>query len=573
MRDGPHSRPRPVPVRSHASVVYYVVCFAQLADSYIARFEPWLLDDIITYIGSSLERHRGCDIIDVYPGAGVWSRKLHDFLQPRSHILMEPDEELYRPFLEPLLSKSGTVLVPKSGIVWRDLNSVLTPEYLPHQTPIKDPFQPSPRNDTLLVTANLAFHPKKKYRSFESIATLVYHQLLDSIRTSTLFQRYGQVRMLIWSRQDDKGGVIPKMMQRRQRTAIESEMSCEWVREVCGRDGPDSIWFVRDTATELHSSIGALRRMRAARMHAPKERETAGHKLARTMRGPLTEGPGKHPPVFKRPFTDTLSELEALHESKIFDKKSDEYKSMKTYQWRLSAEEKRHKQLHEAMLAFDRITELEKSGETSAAELKKLGQEWHNLVHGKPKAFIQDLVTYKDNLHFIRQDPPLLHWDRRAYEPLTVRPDEFFPNVECALLDIQPKDVHPLLRQTGPQSNRAAEILDLVMGALHMHGIRPVRDILDAVWPGAADYIMPRWESIRDLDNGGLPSIDSQYCAITPRTMNARQWEELLELWMKWPFRPELHELIGRTQDTDDPNATAEEALFTAGGMGSSMSG
>ena len=42
---------------------------------------------------------------------------------------------------------------------------------------------------------------------------------------------------------------------------------------------------------------------------------------------------------------------------------------------------------------------------------------------------------------------------------------------------------------------------------------------------------------------------------------NAQQWEELLELWMEWPFRPELHELIGRTQDTDDPSAPSEENL------------
>lgn len=90
-------------------------------------------DDILTFVKPSLERHVGCDLVDIYPGAGLWSSKLHDALQPRSHILLEPDEELYRPFLEPLLAKKGATLIPKSGIVWRDLSGILNPTHLPHQ--------------------------------------------------------------------------------------------------------------------------------------------------------------------------------------------------------------------------------------------------------------------------------------------------------------------------------------------------------------------------------------------------------------------------------------------------------
>ena len=510
----------------------------------------------------------------MYPGAGLWSQKLREVLKPRSHILMEPDEQLYRPFLEPILNEPGVVLVPKSGIVWRDLNSVLTPEYLPHQTPIEDPFAPSPRNDTLLVTANIAFHPKKKYRSFESIALLVFHQLLDSIRSSTLFQRYGQVRMLIWSRHDDKGGLLPRMAQRRRRTAHESELTCEWVREVCGRDGPESVWFVRDTATEVYSTLRTLRKMRAARMRIPKDRETTALREARLVRSAsILKGPGKHPPAYKRPFGETLEALEDLHTKEVLEKGSEEWRSMKSYQWRQSADEKRYMQIHETMKQLDHIGELEKSGKADAAELERLGAEWDEDIRGRQKAFLQDFVTYRDNLHYIRQEPPLLHWDRREYEPLVTQPEEFYPNVECALMDIQPRDVHPLLRQRGPESNRAGDVLELVMGAMLMHGMTPVHKLLDVVWPGATDYIMPRWKSIRDLDNAGVPSVRSKYAEITPRMLNATQWEELVELWMEWPFRPELHELIGRTQDTDDPNAGADEAVLGPSGSVASAGG
>ena len=155
----------------------------------------------------------------------------------------------------------------------------------------------------------------------------------------------------------------------------------------------------------------------------------------------------------------------------------------------------------------------------------------------------------------------MLHWDRREYEPLVMQPEEFYPNVECALMDLQPRDVHPLLRQTGQNSNRAGDMFQLVMGTLLMHGTTPLHKLLDVVWPGATDYIMPRWKSIKDLHHAGVPSVKSKYAEMTPRMLNAQQWEELLELWMEWPFRPELHELIGRTQDTDDPSAPSEENL------------
>ncbi len=473
---------------------------------------------------------------------------------------MEPDEELYRPFLQPLLEKPGTVLVPKSGIVWRDLKSILTPEYLPHQKPIDDAFQPSSRNDTLLLTANIAFHPKKKYRSFDSIALLVYHQLLDSIRTSKLFQQYGQVRMLIWSRYDDVGGVLPKTMQRRRRNGIESELYCDWVHEVCGRDAPESIWFIRDTAIETYSTLCALRKMRAVKLRVPKGRETTAMGEAKTTsRRKTWKLPGSEPPFFSRPFTDALVELEAAHKKGELKEKSDEFKSMKTYRWRMNSQEKRFERMHELVVQYDRLVALHKSGQADPEELKKLGAEWHDSIHHCPKTFIQELNTYRDNLHYIRQDPPLLHWDRREYEPLVAQADEFFPNLECVLLDIQPKDVHPLIRQGGPNSNRAADMFELIMIGLLTQSTMPVDRVLDAVWPGAAEFIVPRWKSIWDTEHGGLPPMDSPYAKMTSRMLNARQWEELLELWMQWPFRPEFHELIGRTHDTEDRTTMGED--------------
>ncbi|XXH02077.1 hypothetical protein Hte_008442 [Hypoxylon texense] len=506
-----------------------------------------LCDDIFSYVGSSLDRHKGCDILDIYPGAGLWSRKLHDYLQPRSHILMEPDAEFYKPFLKPLLDQPNTTLVPASGLIWRELSSILTPEYLPHQVPA-DATQLAQRNDTLLVTANVAFHPKKRFLTFESIAQLVMYQFIEAIRAGKIFQRYGLVRMLIWARHDDKYSLLPKVMQKHKKQAIETELSCEWVREVCGREGPDSVWFVRDNAIDSHSALATWRRMQAAKSKIPKGRASEGLKQARLTRLRKPKVPGTTLPVFKRPYREALDELEATHREQIFTVGSAKYKTMQKYRWRAAWEERKHRQMLDLISELDAITALYKSGEASPEEIKRLGAEWEAKLQDNPNGFIEEFVTYKDNLHYYRQDPPILHWDRRPYDLMTVQPDEFFPNVQCSLLDIQPKAVHPLLRQTGPKSNRAADCFELILTSMMGHSTLPVGQTLDALMPGAADYILPRWKSAKDVDRGGV-AVNTRHSELTPRMLNAPQWEELLELWMEWPFRPEFHELVGRTHD------------------------
>ncbi|KAI0838580.1 S-adenosyl-L-methionine-dependent methyltransferase [Hypoxylon sp. FL0890] len=519
-----------------------------------------LCDDIFSYVGSSLDRHKGCDILDIYPGAGLWSRKLHDYLQPRSHILMEPDADLYRSFLKPLLDRPNTTLVPASGLVWRELNSVLTPEYLPHQV-VADAAQLSQRNDTLLVTANIAFHPKKRFLNFGSLASLVLYQFIESIRTSALFQRYGLVRILIWTRHDDKYGLLPKFMQKRKKLAVDTELSCDWVHEVCGREGPDSAWYVRDSNLDASSSLATWRRMQAAGFKIPNGR--ASEDLKEAQRVPESREaivPDSIPPVFKRQFKDALDELETAHEEQIFTKDSDSYRNMQVYRWRANWEEKKHERMLRLLSGLDAITALYKSGKASAGEIEALEAEWEADVQSNPKGFINEFVTYKDNLHYYRQNPPLLHWDRRAYDPMVVQPEEFFPNVECSLLDIQPKNVHPLLRQRGPNSNRAGDCFDLIMSSMMHQSTIPMGQSLDALMPGAADYIIPRWKSIRDLDHGGVIT-KTRHSELSARLLNARQWEELLELWMEWPFRPEFHELIARTHDelAGDDNVLSTE--------------
>jgi mitochondrial transcription factor 1 len=516
-----------------------------------------LCDDILSYAGKSLERHRGCDLIDIYPGAGLWSRKLHEFLQPRSHILMEPDSALYTPFLQPLLDKPGTKLVPKSGIVWRDLNTVLTPEYLPHQK-IVDPKsdEANKRNDTLLVTCNLTFHPKRRFKKFDSIASLVLHQLVDSIKTSTLFQKYGQVRLLIWARRDDKAGLLPRCVQRQRRAAVMNQLYCDWIHELVGYEGRDNLIFTRDSTIDRASALATFKRMKAEKISVPAGRESEALKLAKKdSKSSRKVIPGLQPPVVDRAYLGVLESLKETNALASLDTQSEEYYTMRKYTWRQNYDTKKTELLHSIQQDLDvlavRRQRLQEDKGEDEKELQLSEQAVDDKITRLKQSVLSDFMTIKDNLHLWRQEKPVLHWDRRAVEPLIASTEEFFPNVESVLLDIQPGPVHPLFRQTGPNSKRAGDSFDLITTALWAQSGQPISKTLDAVWPGAADYIIPRCHSFRDPTKGGI-NVETSHTHLTPRLMNPRQWEELIERWMEWPFRPEFHELIARSQDEQD---------------------
>ncbi|TPX07735.1 uncharacterized protein E0L32_010631 [Thyridium curvatum] len=525
--------------------------------------DPKLCDDIIAYIGSSLERHKGCDLIDIYPGAGLWSQKLHDLLQPRSHILMEPDETFYRPFLEPLLKMDTTTLVRKSGIVWRDLNDILNPTYLPHQTERAPRSRETPeRNDTLLVVANLAFHPKKSFRSFDSVANLVLFQFISSIRASSLFQKYGLVRMLIWCGNDDKVGLIPRSLQRRKRLAIDGELSTDWICEIAGVEDTNASgnrWFVRDRALDLQSAQEMLQKLDERGISIPEGRESQLIKEIRSSKSPLRIDSSKTMPHLFRPYQEEKRELEEQFSAGLFDKKSDTFLRLRDLRYRAARESKKANQIIELLDERDALAEQYEKGEVTD-ELKARTAEWNDSIDKLVKEKQHDYLLYRDNQHIFDQDPRLLNWDRRYVEPLAVKGTEFFPNAPCCLLDIQPKAVHPLMREMGPSSNRAGDIFELVLRGLLQLAADPVSKALESVWPGAAEGVLPHCPSLRDRGRGGMPF--GGFGEVSVRTLNEAQLVEILEAWMKWPFRPTYSQLVGRVSDDPGTDVEDEHAHF-----------
>lgn len=545
-----------------------------------------LVKDMIDYLKPTLARHKGCDLVSVYPGAGAWTMALHDAVQPRSHLLLEPDESTYQPFLQPLLDQENVRLVPRSGIIWEDLDAVLTPEYLPNQVEIDRNNLPDgpPRNDTLLVSMNLAMFPKKRFASFQSISRMVLFQLVQTIRTSTLYQKYGLVRMLIWIPDDEKLGVLPRVLSARRRSAIEGELSTEYIAEVCGRD----------VAAEDEQSIAKKGTVQEGRNHdrwAQMDLESARRCKLKMQEQGLVTPPGRlttvmkgldawlaeHPSAAKKPISmwavrgavggrgvateAEYSALQALHEKMHLSAEDPNYlrlKALEQYYLNIASAVKHAIEFikeQDAVVNAYKTAALARETDpasAAAAELlaaaQQLEADFNASAASLPKYRKEYALTARDAVHVLMRQPrelgPVMLWDRRPYEPLPCTAADFFPNVPCTLLDIQPKAPHPLLRSMGPGTDNAGDIFDMILGVMTDSMANTVDKQVSALWPGAAEGFLAQCKTLTDPARGGMPLTGAG--AITNRCLNSEQLIEILDEFMKWPFRPSHAEMVGR---------------------------
>ncbi|KND89378.1 hypothetical protein TOPH_06017 [Tolypocladium ophioglossoides CBS 100239] len=517
-----------------------------------------LCDDVIEYLAPSLERHRGCDLVDLNPGAGVWSRKLHDFLEPRKHVMMDLDAELYRPFLSGLVSKKNVELIPKSGLVWKDLLEMIRGK-LSGQHETEQGASPL-RNDTLLVTANLSMFPKKAFHGFDSISTMVIYQLMSSIRTSSLFQRYGLVRMLVWVNDEDKRRLLPRAINRRKRSAFEAELSCEWIHEVAGQDTEvEDRNALRDEWINMESGYKTLERMAAQGLTMPSGREPKAYTALKAE--PALMGQrlaGVRPPTLTRPFKQELEDLERELGRGRSKEASKRLKAL------------RHREKYgqdDALTYLDLLQEHEavsRLAASSPSELERANAAWNERIDNLKKNARNEFKGLRDSHHLFRQDPPALLWDRRAYEPLSARADEFFPNAPTALLDIQPKAMRPLFRQHGPASTRSGDMSEVMLRFWFHHTLLPIPKAMEGLWGGFGDLV-GACPGVRDPRRGGTPLTG--HGALTVRSMNEEQWAEILQAWMDWPFRPTYAQMLGRLVEEADADGDDEDTRPGAAGL------
>lgn len=468
---------------------------------------------------------------------------------------MDLDAELYRPYLSKLLEQDNVELVPKSGIVWKDLLETMR-AHLPDQTERDTESNPT-RNDTLLVTANLSMFPKKTFHGFESVSTMVLYQLVSSIRTSSLFQKYGLVRMLVWINDEDKKRILPRALARRRRSAFEAEISCEWIHEIAGVDMPENRCALRDDWINTESTYRTVERMEAQGLTMPSSRANKAYQTC--MQKPELKGQalaGVRPPTLDRPFKTELGQLEMSERSN--DLMAKRLRVLRSRDKLVLAEAL---QYHEYLQQFIDISRLAAS---SPDEFAVADADWNERIGNLKKNMRVEFKGIKDNYILFRQNPPAMLWDRRALEPLRVIPSDFFPNAPAALLDIQPKAMRPIFRQYGPASSRAGDMSDIMLRFWYQHTLFPIPKAMDGLWGGFGD-LAAQCPSLTDPDRGGSPLTG--HGAMVSRAMNEEQWAEIVQAWMDWPFRPTYVQMLGRM--VEEVDADTEEDDGKSGAMGS----
>ena len=510
--------------------------------------------------------HTGCTIIDLNPGVGLWSSKLHDVIKPKNHILVEPAQSAYLPFLKPLLEAPGSRYLLRdwaSTNQWKS-NAYISEGLIPR---LESAVTSDGRNNSLLIIANLSSASSKPRLNSSISAHLAIIDYIHQIRSNQNFQASGPVRMLMWMNDSYKSAILPRQVHHRRKLSVEIEMTCH-VEEVVGRPA-SRVKFRREGFIDIESSERVAREMVRRNIQIPFHRQdetqrqvqkelsiSAGenttpskytHTLADTPRnwhthliqmeqafqnsefhGPIAE------PVSLKPKPKPKSEREETF------KDSEQLREIRIMRSRYKAQKKQKDALGDFLRAQEVIekdiqnqTPNELQRQKKLNELKQLKLRLERV----PKAVREAFYYTVDNRRAFNQDPPLFMWDRRTAEPIIAQDDEFWNPTTLALLDFKPK-----LPNEIPVTSMRTESFNLLMAALFTNSSSTLH-CLNSLAPGAAEAIAPNVPALRNPRKGGQIDLsDLRVRCFTPEMIH-----EIVQAWEDWPFKPTITEMIGNS--------------------------
>ncbi|KAF2685659.1 S-adenosyl-L-methionine-dependent methyltransferase [Lentithecium fluviatile CBS 122367] len=532
---------------------------------------PDLCDDVIKYIGPTLERHKGCDILDLNPGAGLWSRKLHDFLQPRSHVLVDSSPEMWDRWLRPLLEAPGSTYKLIQGDVTKieTITQLVEDGAFPHQQRVQPGEDGCQRpNDSLLVTGSLLWDPKLPGFGFDSMGKQLILQFAERAWSNQLFHVFGPVRSLFWMAHDAKS-IIPRSEMQRGKYDLFLDALTTNTEVVTGEHTPRLAGrgtSGRTPQSELESLVGAMRRGRDRGMELPAHRRENVHDFADDI-AKLTDGTGV---MNSADMLEYLKEqeysgkstaginLESFIESYRVEKELEENPGMFQMERaspgargraRVTAEGKRVATLRASVTRAKKIaSEIEKltnlgediykleckimgleDGARKKAELAKLPIMEEELAAGVnrlPPAHRSAVLSEIDDRLAIRSPVPRLAWDSRPFEPLIMKPEEVWPPIAVSLVDSTPR---PLTSGKTPEWYDWLQ--DFAVGLFEIPSIS-VHQALENLQHGASELVA-KAPSLTDPKRGGRLSMHN----LRVRMLTVEMVEELCQAYREWPFR------------------------------------
>ncbi|QMW37666.1 hypothetical protein COH20_008711 [Aspergillus flavus] len=479
-----------------------------------------LCDDVLNRLSPFLLRNPAVDILDLWPGAGLWSSKVNALLKPRRHVLIEPELKYYKPLLLPLAESNPSYELLSAEIHdIADWQSILS-KHFPEQGPSnRDDSGILPRNDTLLILANPPAIGSKKDHYTPARWWSVF---MEACMHQTGLHAYGSVRMVASLPISDAQQVIPRTIIERKRPALLTENVAMHAFEVAAPKAPkDPNAWATLKGWDLMTSNALRVAQRAAEqgVTTPPGRELPPIPLA-----PESPDQGRIPlPYVPRPYTEWH---EKVWKKITTDTPAKDGKLNATQRRGLTQLNKENRDVYKRQYQATTIGEIDEltntlsrtaadPRESSAAlepildKIKAAKSTVDQILSEVHYEVIKEVPAVVDNkrvaLHSGNFDDAILHWDRRPFEPLLITPEELYPReAERSVLyfeaDPNPPAVQKL-NQLDPSQRDAAlrlfEALSLTIGTRNLMTVaeflelifpeRPINDIVKSI-PGLAVF-------------------------------------------------------------------------------------
>lgn len=517
------------------------------------------LDDVLQYIGPSLKQYEGCDIIDLCPGLGVLSSKVHDFLKPRTHLLLEPCYDVYGAFLRPLTDSPGSRFkLLSENFKWdkdpiKAFNQAF--EHIRVQNGVEEQ---NNREDRLLLIANLTGDTRRgTQENNRNFTADVVYSMIRAIRQEPAAHARAPPRLLLWLPERNKYSYVPRMILQRNSNTIEIEalydveevaspgqirasgsrsadidrLSAERVTQRMARSG-----LTPPSGRNLLLPLPDLETEDSQQLWSPRNSAKLANLEADLAAGKFT----KHMPAEEAPKHKTTGKPR-----KALTPEYQELKRLRAYAGEIAKRDDRAADLLEAYkkkgdleaaLVRNDLSEDERQKKDAELQVARKHVEYQSREFGSKATHYA--INAIDDQQAFDQEPPLLAWDRRTFEPLAMSADEYIPDYQPpALLDFRPK---PTSNLASDQETNTTWML-VARTVLYLPE-KSVAQALNQLQPGA-DALLASCPSITDPKRGGKLEVAD----MRARMLTVPMLDEIVKAYMNWPFRQSTHDFLPKS--------------------------
>ena len=497
---------------------------------------------------------------------------------------MEPKQNVYLPFLQPLLDAPGSRYRLKDwpdSYLWQPKRYVeegLLHDAKGHGGP---PLTTEEPNNSILIIANLA---GQRHRVVGEVRAPVsaHSKAIDfshAVRHRSGFQSYGPTRMLMWLSDEDKRPLLPRTVGYRGKLAVYMEANFN-LEEIVGFPHTSDAKVRREDALDIESSKQVEKRMQEKdikipfhRQAGPGDRTSDLSEVSRQWHRDLQEleegfRKGRFNQYVDRPAAESINET--MPKARVRTSRSrdlvtltPEYKRMMTLRYVANGENatidrvntvlKRQEKIDKMNLDLHRedinASEQEEIIKTLESSIRDFKDELETFTAKQ----LKNLYFRDDDRRAFAMDPPLLMWDRRKAEPLSAKGDEFYAPGKLALLDFQPKTADEI-----PMTSEQSIYFDLISTSLFGPRGQTTLKHLKTIAPGAFEALVPQVPAIRDPRKGGRYDIES----VRIRAMTPEMIHSLAVAWDNWVFKPPIQDALTQFGTNFEERTTSKKGTI-----------